>query len=313
MFLWKPFRKFLSFFCQNWNIRTSIIDAFVAFFYLSYMKFLTVSFDLLAPVEVYEFNCTKQLYPSWRLYYNATLPYFGEEHYPYAVLAIVVLTLLVFLPTLLLVFYPFHWFQKLLHIFHLRWYILHTFMDTFQGCYKDGTKPGTRDCRWFASLHFAIRCFIMIIGILTLNTMYFAFAAMLLTLGAILFITVQPYKSNLAHYSDVNAIFLLLLALCYVAVLGYTESNVSSFVASLFAFIEGAAAVASLLYILSAIVIKWMHSRIKLGIFVTPTEGKDIMFWSRYINYAQLTCNKFTKQPLDALLVRTMLREWSSI
>ena len=111
-------------------------------FLLSNMKFLSVSFNLLAPVKIFQLNSTGHLAHSWRLYYDATVPYFGETHLPYVLLAIAVLTFFVILPTLLLIVYPFHWFQKLINVFPFRWCILHTFMDIFQGCYKDGTGQG---------------------------------------------------------------------------------------------------------------------------------------------------------------------------
>ena len=48
--LWKPF---LSLFRRNWEIRTSVIDAYATFFLLSNVKFLSASFDLLVPVRVF--------------------------------------------------------------------------------------------------------------------------------------------------------------------------------------------------------------------------------------------------------------------
>ena len=29
-------------------------------------------------------------------------------------------------------------------------------LDSFQGCYKDGTEPGTFDCRWFQLLYYPL-------------------------------------------------------------------------------------------------------------------------------------------------------------
>ena len=137
----------------------------------------------------YELDSTGHLTHSWRLYYDADIPYFGEAHLPYALLGLLIVALLIILPLLLLILYPFRWFQKFLNLFPFRWYILHTFMDTFQGCYKDGTEPGTRDCRWFASIYFVLRFLLLMIGVSTLNPMFSLFAAMLLALAAILFIS----------------------------------------------------------------------------------------------------------------------------
>ena len=44
--MWKPFRALFSFFKKNIDVRTSIIDSCVTFFYLSSVKFLSVTFDL---------------------------------------------------------------------------------------------------------------------------------------------------------------------------------------------------------------------------------------------------------------------------
>ena len=60
---------------------------------------------------------------SWRLYFDATFVYFGRDHLPYAILALVMLLVFVILPMLLLFLYPFRWFQNL---FPFRWYVLHT-------------------------------------------------------------------------------------------------------------------------------------------------------------------------------------------
>ena len=115
---------------------------------ISNVKFLSVSFNLLIPVSVYELHRDHYNY-SLGLYYAADLEYFGSENLPYGILAIIMCLFFVILPVTTLAFYPFSFFQRFLNLFSVRWYILHTFMDAFQGCYKDGTEPGTRDCQWF--------------------------------------------------------------------------------------------------------------------------------------------------------------------
>ena len=155
--LWKPFHRVFSLFRRNWEIRTSIVDAFATFLLLSNVKFLSVSFDLLAPVKVFQLSPSKDLNPTWRLFYDANVPYFGRSHLPYAIMAITILIIFVLLPILILLLYPCNWFQRLLNVFPVNWQVLHTFVDSFQGCYKDGTEAGTRDCRWFSSFFFIIR------------------------------------------------------------------------------------------------------------------------------------------------------------
>ena len=255
---WKPFKAVFGLFRRNWEIKTSLIDAFATFFLLSIMKFLNTSFDILTPVTVYHLNSTGHLSHSRRHYCDATLPYFGERHLHYIILAIVVLTLFVLLPTLLLLLYPFHWFQKFLNLFPFRWYILHTFMDTFQGCYKDGTEPNTRDCQWFASIYLLARFLAMAIGMLTLDETFFPYVSILLVLIALSFITVQPFKSSSAEYSNINVIFILLLAVCFVSSSGYQAAKVCQKVLVMPFFIAGGLTSLSALVYISAIIVQWM-------------------------------------------------------
>ena len=143
--VWKPFRALFSLFKKNFDVRTSMIDSCATFFYLSSIKILSMIFDLLVPTQVYELHQDGYNY-TFRLYYSGDIEYFGKEHLPYAILAIIVSIVFVVLPLTVLVLYPFAFFQKFLDCIPVRWHILHTFMDAFQGVYKDGTEPDTRDC-----------------------------------------------------------------------------------------------------------------------------------------------------------------------
>ena len=50
--LWKPFGKLFTYVRSDWDIRNSIIHAFATFLLLSYMRILSVSFDVLAPIKI---------------------------------------------------------------------------------------------------------------------------------------------------------------------------------------------------------------------------------------------------------------------
>ena len=263
--LWKPFLTFFSLFRRNWEIRTSLIDAYATFFFLSNVKFLSASFDLLVPVRVFQLSSSKGFHHSWRLFYDATIPYFGETHLPYAILAIVTLLVFVLSPMVLLLLYPFQWFQKLLNIFPFHWYILHTFMDSFYGCYKNGTEPGTRDCRWFASLFYIVRLLVFLIGAFTLNAMYYIIDSMCLVLFAVLLLIVRPYKNDLSNYTDINVIFILLLASWYVTVTGIDIASVKNHdLLWIFYLLTVTFGILPLLYI-SVIVLYWIFKHRKFG------------------------------------------------
>ena len=257
----KPFRRLFSLFRENWDLRTSIIDSFATTFLLANVKFQSVSFDLLTPVKVYHLYDTGNWTYSYRLFYDATVSYFGSRHLPYAITAVMVIVLFTTLPVLLLILYPFHCFQKFLNLFPIRWYFLRTFVDSFYGSYKDRTQPGTRHCRWF---FFLSRFFVILAGAYTKSAMYFQAATMILVLVALLFITVQPFKNITSHFTTINASFLLLLALLFTCYTEITARESPSEWISLFFVVAITTVVLPLLYI-SAIVLHWMYSQRKFG------------------------------------------------
>ena len=264
--IWKPFRRLFGLFRENWDLRTSTIDAFVTTLLLTNIKLQSVSFDLLTPVKIYYLHDTGNWTYSYRLFYDATVPYFGSRHLPYAIIAAVVVIVFAILPVLLLILYPFRCFQKFLNLFPVRWHILHTFVDSFYGSYKDGTQPGTRDCRWFASLFFLSRFCMLCAGAFTESAAYFKTAAMVLAVVALLFVMVQPFKENTHHFATINAFFVLLLALLHTSFIGAIGAAFSAWqsLKALYLVVTTLTLVFPLLYI-SAIVLHWMYSQRKFG------------------------------------------------
>ena len=223
--MWRPLRVLFSYYRRNWDVRTSVIDAYATFFLLSNVKFLSVSFDLLVPTRVYELHQDHYNY-SLGLYYAADIEYFGSEHLPYGILAIIMCLFFVILPVTTLALYPFSFFQRFLNLFPVRWCIfIHTFMDAFQGCYKDGMEPGTHDCRWFSSVYFFCRFLFFILYAFIPNTVFFVIVAIIAFNLSLLIMAVQPFKSSVAHYNLLNAVFVQLFALFLIAKVGITLSG----------------------------------------------------------------------------------------
>ena len=166
LWLWKPFHHCLLCFRRQWDIKSSLIHAFCTFLLLSYMKFLSVSFDLLIPVDL--FKITGEKIKMAYLLFDGSVEYFGREHLPFSMFALAILLIFNILPLVLLCLYPCRCFHRCLHHCGIRFLKLHIFMDVFQGCYKDGT-AGTCDCRWFAvafSLHVGILFILFLIQVL---------------------------------------------------------------------------------------------------------------------------------------------------
>jgi hypothetical protein len=207
--MWRPFQILFSLFRRKWDIRTSIVDAYATFFLLSNIKLLSVSFDLLIPTFVYQINADNYN-RSLNLFYSGDIEYFGRKHLPYAILAIVVTGVFVILPIAILLLYPFTFFQKFLNLFPVRWYVLHTFVDSFQGCYKDGTEPGTRDCRWFSVVYLLCRIAFLIIYSVELNSLGTTYITLILLCVVIALMILKPFKKD--RHTFINAIFTQLFA-----------------------------------------------------------------------------------------------------
>ena len=195
--LWRPFLKCCIHFRRRWNIQSSLVDTFATFLLLSYVKFLSVSFDILAPTFMHN---KWDRHIGTVLYYDGSVEYFGADHLPYAVLAITVLLVFTVLPILLLCLYPCGWFQKFLNRYHLRSQALHIFMDSFQGCYKDGTN-GTRDCRYFAAIYLIARValYLLLVFSFATNNCYLVCILVVLML---LLCGFHPYKEWLYNQLD---------------------------------------------------------------------------------------------------------------
>ena len=196
--LWKPFLRCCIRFRRQWNIQNSLVDTFATFLLLSYVKFLSVSSDILAPTFMYN---SSGRHIATTLYYDGSIEYFGKDHLPYAVLAITVLLVFTVLPILLLCLYPCRWFQRFLNSYCLRSQALYTFMDAFQGCYKDGTN-GTRDCRYFAAIYLIARvaAYVSLVYTFAANTSALICLLVILMLLLSLF---HPYKEWLYNQLDI--------------------------------------------------------------------------------------------------------------
>ena len=224
--LWKPFRSFLNLFHSHWDVKTSMIDAFSTFLFLSNLKLMNSFFDLLVPVKVYHFTSLEDIRYDYKLFYDSTIPLFGHEHLPYVLISIVLMLVFVFLPIFCLCLSQIHCFRKCSSALPYRWQIiLHTMVDSFQGCYKDGTEPGTRDYRWFSGLVFIIRPIVYAISAVTLDAMLFPYVSMMFVVMAIIILICDPFKTKLAMHTTTLMSFVILMACGCVAAVGHIMTN----------------------------------------------------------------------------------------
>ena len=267
VWLWRPFHRCFVRFRRQWDIRTSLIDAFATFFLLSYVKLLSVSFDLLFPVSITDMYGHR--FSSMYLYFDATVEYFGKEHLPYGIVAAVVLVVFIFSPVVLLCVYPCRCFQRCLNRCRFQFLVLHTFMDVFQGGYKDGTN-GNRDCRYFSAVYLILRIATFVLFAITLSAAYFMLAATLFVLLAMFVGLTRPYKSEV--YNVIDSILLLMLAFENVALIeaitAYTQICIFS-ITSVSLVFGGVALSVPVLYITGVvfyrlfIIVCWRFRRVQ--------------------------------------------------
>ena len=203
--LWKPFHWCLFRFRKQWDIRSSLVKAFSTFLLLSYVKLLNVSCSLLLRIKLYD--STEEM-RGWALYLDGSTLYFGNDHLPFALLAIIVFCVFNVLPIILLLLFPYRWFQDCLSCCKVK-SRLHPFMDAFQGCYR--VKPN--DCRQFAVVYLLLRIGMIFVFSLTLSVYFFAWAALLVLVVAMLVAMVQPYRQKVYNYVD--SILLILMTFLF--------------------------------------------------------------------------------------------------
>ena len=211
VWLWKPFVPLFIRFRRQWNIRSSLVDAFATFLLLSYVKILSVSVDLLMPVLVYDQNGHRL--PQLYLFNQGDVAFFGSHHLPYACLAVFFLLTFTLLPMLLLFLYPCSCFQVCLNHTGFRCQSLHIFMDTFQGHYKDGTN-GTRDLRFFSGLYLLLRVVVYTSTVVTYQIASYAYTTSVIVVAVVSVVLAQPYKKNI--YNRVDTCLLLNTTVLYL-------------------------------------------------------------------------------------------------
>ena len=269
VFLWRPFRYLFSCFYRNWESRASVIDAFATFFLLSFTKMASTSVDLLTPVRAVNL---KNNNVTWVPYNDATMEYFGKQHLPFAILALVCSTIFAILPILLLLIYQFHWFQRLLSCLHIRHQLLREVMECFQSCYTNGTQPGTKDHRWFSAVLYIILYENIIVYSAILDSGYITFGTMLIISLIILTALVQPYKNATHAKTDIFLMGIIGLFFCFTEAMEHpslrseTEYHVSTTLRNVVATIP-------LLYTLFVTTNWIMRKMRKVKVFITRVRA----------------------------------------
>ena len=161
-------------------------------------------------------------------YIDPTVPIFNSKHLFLIALSVVIFIFIILPPILLLLIFPTRLFNELSRHLKPSWVVsIQTFVDTIQGCYKDGT-DGTRDYRAVSGYILAIWVLIPAVEITVLSLLqnvlltaeiFFMFFTALTVLCAAL----RPYKHKVANVSAVALLsFLALIASIFIFVVSNT-------------------------------------------------------------------------------------------
>ena len=195
VFCWRPFHKCLARFRRNWKLKGSVINAFATFLLLSSSKFCSISVHLIQPVDVWDI-CGGRTY---QVYFEASYRAFSKKHIPYLVLAVSFIFFFIVLPAIFISFYQNKLFQKCLSVCRFRCFLVHELANTIQGCFKNGTEPGTRDYRWFAGAYLLLRVFLVFF----INLQFSELLYIIAPVGASFFLlTLRPYRVDWCNNLD---------------------------------------------------------------------------------------------------------------
>ena len=222
------------------GIEPSFTHSIASIYILCFTQLAGTSFKLL------RFNinfCTMPVF-----FYDSHVQYFHGIHAVAGSFAISVLLIMILLPTLYILLYPFKWFHKLLDCLHLRKQLLISLGDVFTGPYKNGTE-NTYDYRFFAGLYLIVRIIsfaTFLLGYDTYDDFFKYYIVDMIQISnlfllAIMILVFRPFKRNIHSFTEVMMLLLeivffvpVLIFLCNIIYL-----DLGTIVASINGFLFG--------------------------------------------------------------------------
>ena len=154
-------------------------------------------------------------------YVDPTIPFAHPKHIYLMVFSLCILIFIVMPPIVLLMIYSTRLFTKLQsHLSPRLNLAIDTFVNTYQGCYKNGTNR-TKDYRSWSGGLLALGVFCLIVGqcvdaLVEVNNRHPVMGLQLLIVAmitlSVAFAVLRPYKSNIANITGLTLFALLALA-----------------------------------------------------------------------------------------------------
>ena len=142
------------------------------------------------------------------MYLDPSIPRNDPKRIYSFLLSVIIFIFILLPPSLLLIIFPTRLFNKVSQYLKPRWIVsIKIFVDTFNGCYKDGT-DGTRDYRAVSGYILAMCILLPSLQILfTLQhslTLIISVYIILFIVFTVLFAAMRPYKHTAANVSGVS-------------------------------------------------------------------------------------------------------------
>lgn len=209
-------------FYTHLQVQTSVIHGISTFLVMCFAQCVQISFLLLTPGRIYGKGGT--IVQSRLLYHGDTILY-SIHHALYAIPAFICITVLVVLPTTLLLWYPSG--PRLLSLCGLRdngfcnkaipLHKLKPFFDSFQGCFKD-------DYRFFTGLYFSYRLLTIAAYSFSIGlTQFYILVEVMFIIMLMLHALAQPYKKKWHNVID-TLVFTNLTIINALSIFIYTKS-----------------------------------------------------------------------------------------
>ena len=224
----RPLHRLLARFWHMTNIEPSLTHSISSIYVLCFTQFTTTSLKLLHFTKWY--SLTTENETGIAFYYDGTLDYFGYPHSFLGVLAIIVLIVVVFIPTVYLLLHHFKRFHKILDWCKLkRPQFVMTLVDDYTGAFKNGCN-NANDYRYFAGLYLLLRIVIICLYYIPIQQyliiMDIQISVFVVAGGAIMIF--RPYRKNIHNFSEF-LLFLILALLSGIAIIPfYFRSFISS-------------------------------------------------------------------------------------
>ena len=193
--LWRPFHKCVAKLRRSYDPKASIFNAFATFTLLSFSNILFIGSHFICSIGVDAYSSSSHNHTSM-LYYDPA------KDMPYFVPVIILLTGFTLFPILLLCLYPIKCVQRIFFLISCKdLRFLQSFVDAFQGHYKDGTN-GTRDYRAMASSQFIIRALLTYNNLVRHLDYKLQFYLISLTCMSICYLSIQPCKKKYMNITE---------------------------------------------------------------------------------------------------------------